>query len=117
MASAGIQRIDVGALPAAPLDAAAMFQNDWLAAIRQATERADCIIVLGVADHTHRNWRVAMVRGLAREAAPRRVNIVAGNEQDAVDAALAYLASAPGITGQLLDVDGDGKTAAGIQAA
>ena len=43
-----------------------------------------------------------IVAGLARKHAPRRINMVAG-QGEAVDATEAYLAGAPGITGQYLE--------------
>ncbi len=46
------------------------------------------------------------MQDLAREAAPKRVNGIAGDDNEAIAAALAWLASAPGVTGQLLAVDG-----------
>jgi hypothetical protein len=46
------------------------------------------------------------VQELAREAAPKRVNALAGSEPAAIDAAIAYLEAASGVTGQLLAVDG-----------
>ena len=55
---------------------------------------------------TWRSWRRAAVEALAREAAPNRVNGVAGAEGEAVDQTCAYLAAAPGVTGQLLQTDG-----------
>ncbi len=57
------------------------------------------------ADHTHAGWRLAAVQGLAREAAPVRINGLVGDDEAALKQALAYLADAPGITGQLLTVE------------
>jgi hypothetical protein len=59
------------------------------------------------APYDHRGWRLAAVQDLAREAAPIRVNGVAGDDDAAIAAALHWLAAAPGITGQLLAVDGN----------
>jgi len=94
-------------LPPAPLDAAAAFFAENLPAARTALASADSLVlVLPPADHAHRAWRLAAVQELAREAAPRRVNAIAGGAPDAIDAALAYLDGAPGVTGQILAVDG-----------
>jgi hypothetical protein len=49
---------------------------------------------------------LAAVQELAREAAPKRVNGIAGDDPRAIAETLVYLAAAPGITGQLLAVDG-----------
>ncbi|MXP41476.1 hypothetical protein GRI75_07445 [Altererythrobacter soli] len=64
------------------------------------------VLIFPPAPHDHRAWRLAAVQDLAREAAPRRVNAVAGDDESAVAEALAWLEQAPGITGQLLAVDG-----------
>lgn len=67
----------------------------------------DAVVVLfPVADHTHRAWRLAAIQQLAREAAPTRVNGVVGEDFDATDEIVSWLANAPGVTGQLLAVDG-----------
>ena len=49
--------------------------------------------------------RLASDVDLAREAAPKRVNAVAGDNEQAIVATLEWLAQAPGITGQLLAVE------------
>ena len=72
-------------------------------------EELDCLlIVFPPADHTHRGWRLAAVQELARKYAPRRINAVASADQAATTAAAEYLAHAPGVTGQLLQLDGNG---------
>lgn len=48
-----------------------------------------------------------MVQELAREAAPYRVNAVAGEGEQAIADTMAWLVQAPGVTGQLLAVDGN----------
>lgn len=68
----------------------------------------DVILVFPVADHTHRAWRLAVVQQLARDAAPLRVNGLVGGDEAAIAAATAYLARSPGVTGQLLALDGNG---------
>lgn len=90
----------VEGLPAEPLAAAADFHARILPQIGTAQE--DLALVFPVADHTHRGWRLAAVQALARAHAPCRVNALAGGGQEAVEAALAYLAAAPGVTGQVL---------------
>ena len=66
------------------------------------------VLVFAPADHTHRGWRLAVVQQLAREHAPFRVNAVESDDQSAISATLAYLDAAPGVTGQLLPLDGIG---------
>jgi hypothetical protein len=95
----------VEGLPGAPLDAAASFHQGWLPRARETLSGADLLLVFAGADHTHRAWRLAAVQELAREAAPRRVNGVVGDDQAAIDEAAAWLAQAPGVTGQLLAVE------------
>jgi NAD(P)-dependent dehydrogenase (short-subunit alcohol dehydrogenase family) len=68
----------------------------------------DIVLAFPAADHTHKGWRLAVVQQLARDAAPLRVNALSGGDEAAVAAAVAYLASAPGVTGQLLALDGNG---------
>ena len=97
-----MKRITVEGLPDDPLAAAGVFHQHWLAHVEDALDRGeDVMLQLPAADHTHREWRLAAVAGLARKHAPRRVNMVAG-EGEAVDATAAYLARAPGVTGQYL---------------
>lgn len=100
--------VDARQLAAAPLDAAAQFGRDRLAMTRAATD--DVIVLFATADHTHASWRKAMIEELAREAAPRRVNgVVAGsgaNGQTGANEVMDYLARAPGVTGQVLEVAG-----------
>ena len=92
-------------LPADPLDAAAAFHAERLPQAHRALAEADALaLVFAAAGHEHRGWRLAAVQELAREAAPKRVNGVAGADQTAIDQALAFLAAAPGMTGQLLAV-------------
>ena len=94
-------------LPGAALDAAARFHAHDLRRAREALDGAEALaLVFPLASYDHRGWRLAAVQDLAREAAPRRVNAVAGDDESAIAEALAWLARAPGITGQLLAVDG-----------
>lgn len=94
-------------LPRAASDAAEAFYQAWLPRARDAWRSDDALaMVFPAAAYDHRAWRLAAVRNLAREAAPKRVNAVAGDDPDALAAAIDWLARAPGITGQLLAVDG-----------
>lgn len=98
-----MKRIVVDGLPGDPLAAAGVFHQHWLAHVEQTLRTGDDVLLaLPAADHTHREWRLAIVAGLARKHTPRRINMVAG-EGDALDATAAYLAGAPGITGQYLE--------------
>lgn len=101
-------RID--GLPPEPLDAAAAFHARWLPeAIAMIEDGADSLVlVFPAADHTHREWRLAAVQGLARRFAPLRVNAIACDEGKPIAAATRYLAAAPGVTGQYLPLDGTG---------
>lgn len=90
-------------LPEGALDAATVFHARWLPAARNLLA-SDAILVFPLASYDHRGWRLAAVQDLAREAAPARVNGIVGDNSDAVDEAAEWLAQAPGITGQLLEV-------------
>jgi hypothetical protein len=100
----------VGSLPAEPLNAAARFYAEALPRIVAALEdhHAGLVIVFEPADYTHRGWRLAAIQQLARDHAPLRINAVASEDGNAIDAALAYLGSAEGVTGQYLPLDGNG---------
>lgn len=93
----------VGPLPETAIDAAATFHREWLDRARTllAGPAAELVIVLPPARYDHADWRRALARDLAREAAPKRVNVVAG-EGPALESALGYLVVAPGVTGQYL---------------
>ena len=100
--------VTVTGLPEAALAAAGAFHRDHLAEIEGILKNGeDIMIALVPADHTHREWRLALAAGLAREHTPARANVVAG-EGAAIDAFAAYLAEAPGITGQYFEGDGQG---------
>ena len=103
-----MKRIAVDDLPREPLAAAGVFHQHWLHHVEHVLESGeDVMLAFEPADHTHREWRRAIVAGLARAHARRRVNAVAG-EGAVLDAFEKYLASAPGVTGQYLEGDGDG---------
>ena len=99
--------------PADPVEAAELFYRDKAREVLEmlgphsdldALDAA--VIIFPHADRTHCAWRLAVIQNLARRAAPRRVNGVVGLDDKAIDSTIAYLASAPGVTGQLLEVDG-----------
>lgn len=101
----GQQVIDAAGLPDSPLGAGAEFHAKIVPLARAAlSEGLDIVIVFAPADHSHEAWRLAAVQGLAREGAPARVNAIAGEADADV---VRYLANAPGVTGQLLHVDGN----------
>jgi hypothetical protein len=94
-------------LPAGALDAAARFHAEWLPKARALVPPPlgeDLVLVFPAAAYDHRGWRLAAVQDLAREAAPRRVNALAGDDVEAIAATAEWLAQAPGITGQLFAV-------------
>jgi len=98
-------------LPDDPLAAAAAFHAGIVPQVRAAT--GDVVITLAAADHTHEGWRLAAVQSLARAAAPAaRVNAIAGGDAAAQAAALAFLAAAPGVTGQVLVLAGNSAQSA-----
>jgi hypothetical protein len=105
--SQAVLRIEV--LPAGALDAAAMFHGDWRGRAQSLLDREGALaIVMPPAPYDHADWRRAAARDLARAMAPKRVNLIAGDDERAVTAALAYLVTAPGVTGQYLPLDGHG---------
>lgn len=93
-------------LPAEPLDAAAKFHELFVPSARNALRQGnDLAILFDRQDHTHAAWRLATIQELAREAAPLRVNAIAGGDENSVAETARYLDSAPGVTGQVLTVD------------
>jgi len=104
------QVVPITGLPPDPLAAASHFHANHLPELRKllAGTCDSVVIVVQAANHEHEGWRRAIVRDLARAHAPVRVNMLASDEVDAVVAALAYLEHAPGVTGQLFDLDGQG---------
>jgi hypothetical protein len=97
--------IRVDGLPASPLAAAAAFHAGPLGQARKALAEADGLALVFVpAGHEHRGWRLAAVQEFAREAAPKRVNALAGSDEAAIMQVLEFFATSPGITGQLLSV-------------
>jgi hypothetical protein len=99
------RQIEVTLLPDSALDAQTAFMALHLDAARALLAdpaTTALAIVLPRAPHDHRDWRLALARDLAREAAPKRVNIVSGHLGEALAATLRFLADAPGVTGQYL---------------
>ena len=99
--------VRVGTLPDAPLAAASQFYREWLPQLQAMCAAGDgpVALVFAEADYRHRGWRAEAVASLAREAAPLRINAVAGADETAIAAAIDWLAQAPGVTGQLLHLD------------
>jgi hypothetical protein len=96
----------VEGLPDGALDAAAVFHAEWLSRARDALAGSDALaLVLPAAAYDHRGWRLAAVQDLAREAVPKRVNGVVGDQERAIATTVEWLGRAPGITGQLLAVE------------
>ncbi len=100
---------EVKALPEAPLAASARFHAHHLPLIEIALATIDepLTIIFRPVDHTHRSWRLAVVQELARQYTPLRINAVAGDGEAAIAAAVRYLGTAEGVTGQSLLLVGD----------
>ena len=99
------RQLDVTLLPDSALDAQTAFMALHLEAARAVLADPDTTalaIILPPAPYDHRDWRRALARDLAREAAPTRVNIVSGHPGAPREATLRFLADAPGVTGQYL---------------
>ncbi|QFT77267.1 Rossmann fold domain-containing protein [Erythrobacter sp. THAF29] len=89
-------------LPESGIEASAEFMAEHLGAVKSILDRPDTealAILLPPAPRDHDDWRRALARDLARAYAPSRVNVVGGTGE-AAEATLAYLANAPGVTGQ-----------------
>jgi hypothetical protein len=100
----------IESLPDSALDAAAAFHARYVGEIRAAlADGAESVVVrLPDAPQDHRGWRHGVVQDLARMASPARVNALEGGSTDAIAAAWGWLAHAPGVTGQLFKLDGQG---------
>ena len=108
------RQINIKGLPAGPLDAAAAFYQRELPEILDDGDilpQHDLVLVFEPAGPAHRGWRRAAVQDLARQYAPIRINALESDDEEAIVAALAYLDQAPGLTGQLLPLDGNGASA------
>ncbi|MEP2234442.1 MAG: Rossmann fold domain-containing protein [Alteripontixanthobacter sp.] len=102
-----MQVLRIDSLPQEPSAAAArfyaVFQPKAMALLQEGA--GGLILELPAADHAHSDWRRAAVRDLARLAAPKRVVMIAGGDGHAREQAAAYIQRAPGVTGQLLDLE------------
>jgi hypothetical protein len=96
--------VRVGPLPDAALEAAAEFHARVVPLIDPPHPGEDLVLIFPPTPYDHRGWRLAAVQDLARAAAPARVNAIAGDDEAAIAETVAYLESAPGVTGQLLAV-------------
>ena len=107
-----VMTLRLESLPEKPLDAAAYFYANCIQGIRKdfgTLSILSCLtIVFEAASHDHSSWRLAAIQELAREMAPHRVNALTSDSEKAIAAALAYLATAEGVTGQLLELDDTG---------
>lgn len=111
----GQQVMQVYGLPDEPLDAADVFHDRvapmLLETLSQLDRETDLVILLEPAGPEHTAWRTAAVQDFARAAAPSwRCNAVVGTDDAAIAPVLAYLAGAPGVTGQILVLDGASAT-------
>ncbi|MEM6827635.1 MAG: Rossmann fold domain-containing protein [Pseudomonadota bacterium] len=85
-----------------PLEAHAAFMQIDLASVKSELEVdgvSSLTVVLPPAPSEHDAWRQAIAGDLAREYAPKRVNIAAGKKGEALDTVLTFLRDAPGVTG------------------
>lgn len=96
----------VGPLPDGAIEAAAEFHSVVSPKLIPPRAGKDLVLLFSPAPYDHRAWRLAAIQNLARAAAPRRVNAIAGDDERAIAETLAFLEAAPGVTGQLLAVDG-----------
>ncbi|MGX7952034.1 Rossmann fold domain-containing protein [Tsuneonella sp. HG249] len=103
-------RIDARDLSDNPIDAASEFLGRAVPEVRAALRGGShsVCVVFDVADHTHSAWRTAAIQSLAREAAPARVNAVAGSSERAIASGHDYLQRAPGVTAQYLVLNDGG---------
>ena len=103
-----MQVLRVDGLPEDALAAAADFYARVAPTLKADTP---LVLIFPPADPQHRGWRTEVVASLARKWAPTRVNAVVGDDEDAITAATRWLADAPGVTGQVLQLDGQGAGA------
>lgn len=95
-------------LPRDGIEAGAVFAKEHLANARAligTAQTESLVIVLPKADHSHRDWRLALARDLARAHAPARVNVVSADDGDPLAGILEYLESAKGVTGHYLQAN------------
>ena len=95
--------VALAALPDSALAAAAQFYADILPQLPALFAQHDALALqLPAAPADHDDWRRSCARDIARAHAPARFNIIGGGDAEAVQASLAYLAGAAGVTGQYL---------------
>lgn len=101
--------LHIEGLPDAALDAAAEFHRTHLPMIRArlAANPESLVLIFSRSEDDHRGWRLSAVQQIAREAAPGRVNAIAGGDDAGLAAALQWIAHSPGITGQLFALSGN----------
>lgn len=99
----------VGTLPEAALDASTAFYALHLPAIAaRAGEGPESLVVIFPAtSYDHRTWRRAAMADLARAYAPVRILGLAEGDPSEEARILAYLAAAPGVTGQMFNAWND----------
>ena len=104
---------EIETLPDSALDAAKLFHATHLDGIENTVNLSggSFIVAFPPADHSHRAWRLAAIQELARRFAPIRVNGIESDHCPAKLAARDYIENAPGLTGQLLKLDGNGAGA------
>ena len=105
-----VASLHVGELSSDPLEAAAAFYAHVVPGIRDDFRELNDLVLVVVfepAGHEHRAWQLAAIQELARAAAPGRVNGLVGSDEDVIRKAIDYLWEAPGVTGQLLTLDGE----------
>ncbi len=95
--------VALAALPDSALAAAAHIYTDILPRFPALFVQHDVLVLqLPAAPADHDDWRRSVARDIARAHAPARFNIIGGGDAEAVQASLAYLAGAAGVTGQYL---------------
>lgn len=102
--------LPVGPLPEDPLAAAALFHAEWLPRVLALLDSGEAVVTLVFAPMglAHDGWREAAVQLLARDRTPARINAICGEDPAAIGATAAFIAHAPGLTGQYLVLDGNG---------
>lgn len=98
--------VRIEGLPGDPLAAAERFHSVSVPELTRKT--GDLLLIFPAHSHPDLGWRAAAVQALARAAAPRRINAVAGGDAAGVASAVGYLEAAPGVTGHYLVLDGAG---------
>lgn len=98
----------VAPLPDDPIAAAAAFHGEWVPRVLAALDAGEDVVTLlfAPASHAHAGWREAVVQLLARERTPARINAISGDDPAGVAATAAFIARAPGFTGQYCVLDG-----------